>query len=134
VTGERVWAELLEDGLLRVDSIPWFITMLARGDLISAEERDGQLVATDKVEWSGNCTVRVIPLKDGPLKGSMAAVLDAFEELGVEGEGCEPWRIVAVSVPPTAPLAGVKDRLDRGQEDGSWEYEEGCIGEDWLDA
>jgi uncharacterized protein DUF4265 len=80
------------------------------------------LWATDKVEWSGNCTVRVVPYQKGPLAGSRQAVLDAFARLGVDGEGLQQYGIVALNVPPDIDLGAVKRLLYQGVEDGWWEY------------
>ncbi|MFB9676834.1 hypothetical protein [Streptosporangium vulgare] len=61
----------------------------------------------------------------------MQAVLDLFAPLGIEGEGLERFGLVALNLPPEADLAGAKQLLAKGQV-GWWEYEEGCITEDWI--
>jgi hypothetical protein len=66
--------------------------------------------------------------------GSGPAVLDAFAPLGVDGEGVQQYRIVALNVPAGADLVAVKRLLHQGVEDGWWDYEEGCIGQAWLSA
>jgi len=87
------------------------------------------------VRWSGNCTIRVIPLRDGPLAGSQQAVLDVFVPLGAAGEGFgSGLDIVALTIPPDADLAGIKRILQQGQADGSWGCEEGCISGEWGSA
>jgi hypothetical protein len=58
----------------------------------------------DKVSWSGNCTIRVIPFRAGPLTGSRQEVLDAFAPLGVDDEGAEQFDMVALNVPPHADI------------------------------
>lgn len=89
VASEGLWALPLGGNLVRLDNIPWFPRNVASGDTIRTRtDSDGVLWATDKVEWSGNCTIRVIPFREGPLGGSRQAVLDAFAGVGVDGEGC----------------------------------------------
>jgi hypothetical protein len=39
---------------------------------------------------------------------------------------------VALDVPPTAALAEVKALSVKGEADGRWGYEEGCIDEVWT--
>jgi len=135
VGSEGLWAVPLGDDLVRLDSIPWFARNVASGDTfrVSADV-DGVLWATDKVAWSGNCTVRVVPFRDGPLGGSGQAVLDAFASLGADGEGLRQYGIVALNILPGVDLGAVRRLLRQGVEAGWWDYEEGCIGDAWLSA
>ena len=76
-----------------------------------------------------------VPLRDGPLAGSQQAVLDVFVPLGAAGEGFgSRLNIVALTIPPDAHLAEIKRTLQRGEADGSWAYEEGCISGEWASA
>jgi Domain of unknown function (DUF4265) len=118
-----------------LDNIPWFVRDAASGDTFgTSTDSDGVLWATDKVAWSGNCTVRVIPFPDGALAGSRQAVLDAFAPLGVDGEGLQQFGMVALNIPPDADLGAVQRLLRQGVQDDWWDYEEGCIGQAWLAA
>ena len=134
VSGERVWAEPVGDGLYRLANVPWFVRGVAEGDVVRAEPPDDRSwpVFQERVQWSGYCTVRVIPFSAGALHGSQEAVLEQFEPFGVTGEVAGSYPIVALSVPPDADLPAVKDRLRRGTQAGWWEYEEGCVSEEWI--
>jgi hypothetical protein len=135
VASEGVWAVPLGGGLVRLDNIPWFVRDAASGDTFgTSTDSDGVLWATDKVAWSGNCTVRVVPFPDGALAGSRQAVLDAFAPLGVDGEGLEQFGMVALNIPPDGDLGAVQRLLRQGVQDDWWDYEEGCIGQAWLSA
>jgi hypothetical protein len=92
------------------------------------------LWAVDKVRSSGNCTIRVIPSADGPLAGDRQAVIDAFAAFGVDGEGIERFNMVSLNVPADAALVEIKGLLRRGERDGWWDYDEGCVGEAWMAA
>lgn len=133
---EGLWAVPLGDDAYRVDNTPWFAQDVAADDVFLAEpDSEGRLWAIERLRWSGNCTIRVIPLPDGPLAGSQQAVLDVFVRLGAEGEGYgSGLNIVALTVPPDADLAAVKRTLQQGEADGSWAYEEGCISGEWSSA
>lgn len=133
VATETMWARPTDEpDLFVLDNIPFFVRGLSDGDVLRAvRDEDGRLVVTEHLASSGNCTIRVIPLSDGPLAGDKQAVLDAFAPLGVEGEGVGQFDLVALNVPPEADLDRVKGLLLRGVEDGSWDYEEGCIGDAW---
>lgn len=133
VATERLWAVPLEGGVVRIDNVPWFVRNLASGDIVrTTTDSDGGLWAAERIQWSGHCTVRVVPLSDGALAGNRQAVLDAFTPLGVEGEGIEQFGLVALDVPPTVDLGEVKRLLDQGAENGWWDYEEGCVCDAWL--
>ena len=131
---EGLWAAPLpERGHVRLDNIPWFARDVALGDVFRVQADDGGVLrAVEKVAWSGACTVRLIVFRAGPLAGDLRLALDMFAPLGVDGEGVDQFGMVALSVPPAADLAAVKRLLDDGQADGSWEYEEGCVGDAWA--
>jgi hypothetical protein len=78
VDSERMWASVVGADLYRLDNSPWFATGVAEGEWPFFVE---------VAEWSGNCTIRIIPLKDGELMGDQGRVLDLFTALGVTGEG-----------------------------------------------
>lgn len=132
VTSEGLWAEPLGDDEFRIDNTPWFVRNLAADDVVRAlAGSDDVLWAVEKVRWSGRMTVRVIPRQDGPLEGSLHAVLDSFAAYGVLGEGTEQYRMVALDIPPECDVRAVKSLLYNGETDGRWYFEEGCISDSW---
>lgn len=133
---EGLWAVPLGGDAYRIDNTPWFARNVASHDVFFAEpDADGCLWASKRLRWSGNCTIRVVPFREGPLAGSQQAVLDLFVPMGVSGEGFgSQLNIVALTVPPDADLAGVKQTLVQGEADGSWSYEEGCVSSEWASA
>ncbi|MFC4069759.1 DUF4265 domain-containing protein [Actinoplanes subglobosus] len=132
---ESLWADTVRDGVVRLTNVPWFVRGVASGDLIRVEaDADGVLWAAEHLEWSGNCTIRVVPFGSGPLHGSRRRVLDAFEPFGVTGEDVQQYGLVALEVPPGADLAGVQRVLRAGARDGWWDYDEGCVSEEWIAA
>lgn len=130
-----MWASVVSADLYRLDNAPWFATGVAEGDTVRAETRaDGQWpIFVEVVEWSGNCTIRVIPSKDGELEGDQGRVLDLFTPLGVTGEGAGTYPIVALTVPPHLDLERIKALLREGEQRGWWDYEEGSVGGRWVD-
>lgn len=134
VESEGLWAEPLGQHRYRVDNTPWFARNLAADDVVIAlAGSDDALWATERAEWSGRLTIRVIPRSEGSLNGNRQAVLDAFEPLGVSGEGIEQYNMVALDVPSDADLAAVKGLLRAGEADGRWDYEEGCVSDAWME-
>jgi hypothetical protein len=133
VGAERLWAKQLGPDTYRVENAPWFVRDIAADDVVRAEppDADSWPIFKERLEWGGNCTIRVIPFQAGALAGSLAAVIDVFTPLGVTGEGAGTFPIVALTIPPDVDLAEVKALLRRGDAERWWEYEEGCVSEEW---
>jgi hypothetical protein len=136
VESEGVWAKPCGGSEYELDNVPWFARGVAFGDRVRVEEdQDGALWVTERVVWSGRYTVRVIPLGDGASEPQLQEIIDAFGPLGAECEGGLPsFKIVALDIPPDARLAEIKTILRRGEADGRWGYEEGCIDDRWSAA
>jgi hypothetical protein len=133
VESEGLWAEPLGDDLYRVDNTPWFVRNLSADDAVLARAgSDGVLWAIERARWSGRLTIRIIPFKAGPIVGDRQAVLDAFEPLGVSGEGTQQYGLVALDIPGDVDLAAVKSLLRAGRQDGRWDYEEACVSDEWI--
>jgi hypothetical protein len=134
VESEGLWAEPLGGDRFRIDSVPWFVPNLAAEDIVEAlAGSDDVLWAIRKIAHSGRLVVRVIPFRNGPLNGNLQAVLDVFAGLGVSGEGAGPaYQLVALDIAPDADLLAIVNRLRQGRDDGSWDYDEGCVTEAWL--
>jgi hypothetical protein len=114
--------------------VPWFARNVSYGDRVRADpETDGTLLVRERVEWSGRYTLRVIPLGEGPARDVVREVVDLFSRLGAECESALPsFKVVALDVPPSADVRGIKMLLRDGEADGRWGYEEGCIDERWA--
>lgn len=134
VSAERMWARDLGNDRYRLDNVPWFVRGIAEGDVVRAlpEAGEGWPVFVERLEWSGNLTIRVIPFRNGPLGGDLQAVLDAFIPLGATGEGAGTYPIVALTVPADADQPAIKALLRAGTADGRWEFEEGCVDDAWI--
>ncbi|MYV96822.1 DUF4265 domain-containing protein [Streptomyces sp. SID3343] len=133
---ESLWAVDVGEGLVRIDNVPFFVRDLALGDIVRTrvDSEDGRLHFRERLRWSGNCTVRVIPFRDGALRGDMQAVLDLFGPLGVSGEGVERFGLVALGVPANADFGPVRELLARGAIEEWWDFEESCVGDAWEAA
>jgi hypothetical protein len=136
VTSEGVWARPLSGDQYELDNVPWFARGVAFGDRVRAEaDDDGVLVVTERVEWSGRYTVRVIPLGDEPATELVSRVIGDFAALGVSCESALPsYKVVALDIPWDADLSRIKALLVAGETDGRWGYEEGCIDDRWRAA
>ncbi|MDX3854164.1 DUF4265 domain-containing protein [Streptomyces sp. AK02-01A] len=133
VSTEGLWAVRLDGDAVRIDNTPWFVTNVACGDIVRVnEDVDGQLRAVEKVKWSGNCPIRVIPFRDGRFEGELSPVIELFAPVGVTGEGLAQFGLVALNVPGDVDLATVQELLWRGSDEGWWDFDEGCVGDAWT--
>ncbi|MEU6713633.1 DUF4265 domain-containing protein [Nonomuraea sp. NPDC046802] len=132
---ERLWAIRVGDDRARLDNIPFFARGFALGDVVAvAPDEDGVLWVKQAVEYSGNCTIRIIPAEGGRRVEVRQAVLDAFAPFGVKGEGIEQFGLIALDVPSAADIPAVKRFVIQGSEEGRWHYEEGCVTPEWRAA
>ncbi|MFE6546790.1 DUF4265 domain-containing protein [Streptomyces sp. NPDC057746] len=132
---ESLWAVDQGDGTARLDNIPWFVRGIARGDVVAMEpDEDGVRWAGEVVRSSENCTIRLIVFRDGGSGPARQSVINAFQQLGVDGEGIERFGMVALDVPPTADVAKVQRLLNHGAAEEWWDMEEGCITARWRAA
>lgn len=132
---ESLWAVDQGDGTVRLDDIPWFVRGISCGDILAVEpDEEDVRWAGEVVRRSKNCTIRLIVLRGGGTGAARQSVINAFQELGVDGEGTEQFRMVALDVPPTADLTKVQRLLKHGVTKGWWHMEEGCITAEWRAA
>ncbi|MFI7548023.1 DUF4265 domain-containing protein [Actinoplanes sp. NPDC049599] len=128
---EYLWAVTLNSEVARVDSIPFFVPNVALDDLVSIRlGPEGSGIFLETLKWSGNSTMRVIPLIDDAEAG-IEDVRERLSFVGVELEALKQFGIVAVNVRPSADVVQVKRVLDRGEKLGWWTYEEACVGGAW---
>lgn len=132
---EGVWATPLGGDLARVDNVPFFVDGAAEGDIVRfTMDADGVRWVEERVEWSGRCTILVLPVRGGP-KATAKAVHEVFAPLGIGAEAYSAdFPLVALSVPSDADVRAAKAQLNRGVEAGWWDYQEACVGDAWRTA
>ncbi len=133
VSAERVWAVPLGNERFRLRNVPWFVRGVAEDDVVHAVAPTDSSwpVFVERLEWSGNLTIRVIPFNAGPLAGSQEEVLRRLTPLGAEGEGAGPYPIVALTIPVGVQREPIRELLEHGTAAGWWEFEEGCVDDAW---
>jgi len=136
VSTEGVWARPVSGEEYELENVPWFARGFACGDRVRARPDDeGVLTVVEQIAWSGRYTIRVIPTADTAAETQIQEVIDMFTPLGVECEGAlSAFRIVALDIAPTGPLAEITALLRDGETRGRWGWEEGCVDERWLGA
>ncbi|MEQ4720191.1 DUF4265 domain-containing protein [Nonomuraea sp. B19D2] len=83
---EGLWATRLSRDTARVANIPFLQDGVAEGDVVRfITDDDGLHWACERVEASGNCTIRVLPVPDGPLGRSAQPVHEQLAPFGQDG-------------------------------------------------
>lgn len=133
---EGLWAQVIGTDTARVANVPFLQDGVAQGDVVRFTTDDaGVRWAVGRIEASGNCTIRVLPVPDGPLGRSARAVHERFVRFGLSGETFSAeLPLVAFNVPAGADLAAIKGLLESGQARRWWEFEEGCVTDAWRDT
>jgi hypothetical protein len=120
---ETLWADEIEPGLYCVDNIPFYVYGISSGDLISAEDDGDQLVFGKLVRPSSNTVFRLYVAE----AAEMQAIRESLRALGCESELSNLPKLVAVEVPGDVDFGLVADFLEKGEESGRWEYDEGVF-------
>ncbi|WUB61708.1 DUF4265 domain-containing protein [Streptomyces sp. NBC_00582] len=133
---EGLWATRLSADTARIRNVPFLQNGVAEGDVVRFRtDSDGRHWALGRVGSAGNCTIRVVPVPSGPLGRSPQAVHRRLAAFDLGGEVfSEDFPLVAFTAPADADLAGIKALLKQGQEEGWWQYEVGCAGDEWWSA
>jgi hypothetical protein len=122
---EGVWAERAEGGKFVLDNIPFFARQATLGDLVDVVYEDDEPFYEATVVVSENSLIRVVFFDEhepAELRADLA-------EMGCSTELFErgSLRLIAVNVPASVPIADVRALLDRGCEEGAWDYEEAIL-------
>ncbi|RPK58703.1 hypothetical protein EES43_19480 [Streptomyces sp. ADI96-02] len=133
---EGLWATRLGADTARLDNVPFLRDGVAEGETVRfTTDADGVHRAAGRVAESGNCTVRVLPVPDGPLGRDARAVHERLSPFGLGGEVFSAeFPLVALTVPGGADLRAIKELLERGRDEGWWHFEVSCATEEWRDA
>lgn len=128
VGAENLWAESLERGHFRLESIPFYFYGVSRGDTVDANRANGHLLFQNVVARGGHSTYRVL-IKDPA--GTESSGFEAFwKRLSAIGCSYEPARHcwVAIDVPPKTDIYDVYELMEAGKSEGVWTFEEAHCG------
>lgn len=120
---ESLWA-IPFDGGYKLDNIPFYANGVALDDVVSVEEVDGCLCATELLRPSGHSTLRIWFTSNDNIEPTR----EHLRKLGCASEISDLPRLIAVDVPPTVEYSDIKRFLDDGVLERKWDYQESCIG------
>jgi len=121
---ETLWASPMpQSEQYCIDNIPFYVKGVSSGDVVTAELRDGQLQFTKLVRPSKNSVFRLYVTNQSDVQSAR----DSFRELGCESEQSNIPKLFAVEIPGNAAIEPIAALMDRGAEEGRWEYEQGVL-------
>src|SRR5881394_2696396 len=91
---ERLWTYEVEPGLYSVDNIPFFATGISTGDVISAEEKEGELQFNRIVRPSKNSVFRIYVADEADAQRAR----EEFRALGCRSEQSHLPKLFTVEI------------------------------------
>jgi hypothetical protein len=120
---ESLWVTPVQAGF-KIENIPFYARSLALGDVVKVVKKHDFLYFKKLLRASGHSTIRLIFFR----KNLIQTTLNELEAMGCSSEISDIKTLVAVDVPSEKIYKLVKVYLDKGETEGKWEYEEGCLG------
>ena len=116
-----MWTSRRADGTYEIENIPFYSYDVAVGDVVKAQDVDGELFYLERVRESGNSVIRML-IYDRQEMDSIRAELRA---LGCDSEG--DGVVLAVNVPANEPYAPIFRFLTAGDRAKRWGFEEAVL-------
>jgi hypothetical protein len=119
---ETAWATKVGDHY-KLDNILFYAKDYSLGDIVCAEEINGELIVRSLVSESGHSTVRIL-FNDYSL---IENTLNELKSLGCDYEISNNSYLVAIDIPKEVNYIPIRDYLNLGEASGFWTYEESCL-------
>ncbi|BAU53131.1 DUF4265 domain-containing protein [Mucilaginibacter gotjawali] len=119
---ESAWAEKKGE-FYKLSNILFYATGYSWGDIVSVEDRNGELYVTDLIEESGHSTVRIIFYD----KEIINATIEHLKNMGCGYEGSNIPTLISFDIPPNVDYKPIKEFLEEGEINEVWSYEEACL-------
>ena len=125
---ERLWATPQGNGTYLLENSSFDYYGVSYKDIVSAEQRDGDLMFTGVVKRSGHSTFRV-RLHKGEHHSAFMKHWRELKDLGCTFEGCagDNRQLYSIDVPPHTSTNKVFQILSDLESKGIWEFEEAHI-------
>lgn len=120
---ESLWATYKCGNLYKIDNIPFYVPLLSCGDVVRVKEISGELHFDCVQEYSENSTIRVIVFdvnNTENIRNRLVNIGCSVEKSGIPG-------FIAVNIPPDADSKKVLSYLERGHQNGEFDYEESSL-------
>jgi hypothetical protein len=120
---EGMWSRVTSQGFL-VESVPFYLKNVSRGDLVAAEEGVFQRFS-HVIERGGHNTYRL--LMDGASEDEAERAISELEARGLTVEKNEAGILLAVDVPPTVAQQEIDADLMSNTTAGRWQMQDGYL-------
>ncbi len=122
---EGVWAVIIDEdeGLYRIDNIPFFVKSHASDDIVLAVVENGRLIVKGLVEESGNSTLQIICFQ----KEQASPLQMWLEQMGCSWEGSHLPGYFSVDVPAKIAYYPIREHLLKLQEEEVLSFREACL-------
>ena len=128
-TVETMWATIVDkdNGLYKLNNIPFYGPLVAPGDIIFAEYDQAEQMLTYRrtVEYSGNSIIQVVLLDKSK---DINDIRKIFEDLGCISEKVNDGYF-SMEVPADKDYRPIKQRLTKLEETAIIGYAEPCLSE-----
>jgi hypothetical protein len=123
VDWEGLWAEPVDDNFV-IQSIPFYLNDVSKGDLVSAHETENATLEFESVlRRGGHSTFRILLADEH--EGKLDEVLLELDRLGATSE-VEIGSLVAIDAPPENQ-EGITNFIAEGCRKGYWDEDDGFI-------
>ncbi|MCU0471376.1 MAG: DUF4265 domain-containing protein [Arcicella sp.] len=120
---ESAWAVPLGKNHYKLDNILFYAPEYSLGDIVSVDNKNGELFVTGLVSESGHSTVRIIFNNENDVDTTRVYL----KSLGCDSEISDVPILISVDIPPNVTFSVVKKYLEEGEKLSKWSYEESCI-------
>ena len=119
---ESAWAEKKGE-FYELRNILFYAYGYSFGDLVSVENRNGELYVIGLVEESGHSTIRIIFYNDE----TVYTTSEHLQSMGCSFEGSNIPTLVSVDIPPNVNYSPIRKFLIEGEISDLWGFEEACL-------
>ena len=119
---ERVWATR-NDNTFTIDNIPFFAQGVSLGDVVRANEVNGELIYESTVSYSGHSTFRFIFFEQEYLQ----QVRQELTAMGCSSEKSHLENLISVDVPPEVSMLEFREFLAKYVREEIIDFEEAAI-------
>lgn len=125
---ESVWAEKISPDRCRIRNTPFFVKGVSFEDVVFIKHANDEFWFESVSISGGHSTYRIIVDSNLPVE-TFDKYWSPLEKLGCTYESMElSKRLLAIDVPQKTNIYDVYSRLEEGELDGVWDFEEGHCG------
>jgi hypothetical protein len=124
---ERLWAEPVAENRYRLRNSPFYAYGISTEDVVFAKPDASAGLLFEGVSLRGGHSTYRILSKQGLEEVAFRAPWERLQVLGCTYEQASP-HLLSVDVPPHADIYAVYALLERGENAGVWDFEEGHCG------